>query len=177
MNFLIEETKQNNIAIILKLMDGNLILDTYFIEYPECGFGGCDLIESPDHSMVVLGLYSGSSDYAFKLFKASGDILELINEEDYSYGDAYYMWSSDNKKLYQIVDSYLYMNVTDKDIYCVGKLNIFDIVGSHKETKEIFYNFADYDLCDLDFFRMSFGTIDNKPCVVMPNNVIMNIEV
>ena len=32
------------------------------------------------------------------------------------------------------------------------------------------------DLDELDFFRMTFDVIDGKPCVVMPNDVIMCIE-
>lgn len=176
MQFITEETEQNGIAVLLKLVDGDSILDTYPVEYPECGFGGCDLIQSPDNSMVVLALFSGQSDYAFKVLKASEGKLALVTEEDYSFGEAIYMWSSDGRKLYQIVDSYLYMDVSDFETHRVGTLNVFDIFENHKETKEITYDFAGFDLDELDFFRMNFSVIDGKPCVVMPNDVIMCIE-
>jgi len=176
LQFITEETEQNGIAVLLKLVDGDSILDTFPIEYPECGFGGCDLIDNPDHSMVVLALYSGQSDYAFKVFKASEGKLVLLLEEDYSYGEATYMWSGDGKKLFQIVDTCLYMEVSDFEQHCVGTLNVFDVFETRKETKEITYDFAGFDPDELDFFRMTFSVIDGNPCVVMPNNVIMNIE-
>ena len=176
MQFITEEIEQNGIAMLLKLVDGDSILDTYPVEYPVCGFGGCDLIESPDRSMVVLALYSGQSDYAFKVLKASEGKLALVTEEDYSFGEATYIWSSDGKKLYQIVDTYLYTDVSDFETHRVGTLNIFDIFENRKETKEITYDFAGFDLDELDFFRMNFSVIDGKPCVVMPNDVIMCIE-
>ena len=97
-------------------------------------------------------------------------------EEDYSYGEATYMWSSDGKKLFQIVDTCLYLEVSDNDPHLVGMLNVFDIAENRKETKEITYDFAGFDLDELDFFRMTFSVIDGKPCVVMPNDVIMCIE-
>ena len=37
MQFITEETEQNGIAMLLKLVDGDSILDTYPVEYPECG--------------------------------------------------------------------------------------------------------------------------------------------
>lgn len=176
MQFITEETEQNGIAVLLKLVDGDSILDTYQVEYPVCGFGGCDLIESPDHSMVVLALFSGQSDYAFKVFKVSEGKLVLVLDEDYSFGEAVYMWSADGKKLYQIVDTYLYMEVSDFETHRVGTLNIYDIPEKRKETKEITYVFAGFDLDELDFFRMVFSVNDDKACVVMPNDVIMCIE-
>ena len=176
MQYITEETEQNIIAVLLKLVDGDSILDTYPVEYPECGFGGCDLIHNPDNSMVVLALFSGQSDYAFKVFKASEGKFVLVLEEDYSFGEAIYMWSSDGRKLYQIVDSYLYMDVSDFETHRVGTLNIFDVFEKSKETKEITYDFAGFDLDELDFFRMTFTIIDGRACVVMPNDVIMSIE-
>ena len=160
--------EENDDALYIKLINDDCLLDTKTIVYPDCGYGGYDIYENPDGEIVVLNMYSGQADFWFVVFTIKNNKFDFLIEEPVSYGVASFMWSDDGNKLVQLVDSYSFWDANNDGSYPVGYVNIFDINYSSKETKQISYDFTDYDMNDIDFFMMNLEKRDGIIVVQLP---------
>lgn len=160
--------EENNDALYIKLFNVDCLLDTKTIAYPDCGFGGYDIIENPSGDTIVLSMYSGQADFWFIVFTIKDSKIDYLIEEPVSYGVASFMWSDDANKLVQLTYSYSFWDASNDGIYPVGYVNVFQIDTSTKETKEISYDFTDYDMNDIDFFSMNLEKRDGKIFVMLP---------
>lgn len=163
--YLVEE---KNDALYIKLYDYDNLLDSISVDYPDCGYGGYDIIENPTGDRIVLSMYSGQADFWFVVFTIKDNKFDFLIEEPVSYGVASFMWSDDGNKLVQLVDSYSFWDANNDGSYPVGYVNIFDINYSYKETKQISYDFTDYDMNDIDFFTMNLEKRDGIIVVQLP---------
>ena len=163
--YLVEE---KNDALYIKLYDNELLLDSKSLKYPVCGFGGYDIIGNPTGDTIVLSMYSGQADFWFVVFSIIDEKIDFLIEEPVSYGVASFMWSDDGNKLVQLVDSYSFWDANNDGSYPVGYVNIFDINCSSKETKQISYDFTDYDMNDIDFFTINLEKRDGIIVVQLP---------
>ena len=127
--YLVEE---KNDALYIKLYDYDNLLDSISVDYPDCGYGGYDIIENPTGDRIVLSMYSGQADFWFVVFTIKDNKFDFLIEEPVSYGVASFMWSDDGNKLVQLVDSYSFWDANNDDSYPVGYVNIFDINYSSK---------------------------------------------
>ena len=163
--YLVEE---KNDALYIKLYDNELLLDSKSLNYPDCGFGGYDIIGNPSGDTIVLSMYSGQADFWFVVFSIIDEKIDFLIEEPASYGVASFMWSDDGNILVQLTDSYSFWDASNDGSYPVGYVNVFEIDTSTKETKEISYDFTDYDMNDIDFFSMNLEKLDGKILVKLP---------
>ena len=162
----------NEEIFCVELIEDNEVIDSYKLEEPDCGYGGNDVIEAPAGNLFAMCFYSGESDNAFIIFSIIDNKLNVLINEDYSYGEALYMWSSDGRFFYRLVDSYERYDASDDGVYPVGRVDIFDVFAIDKKSVDLTYDFTGFDMEQIDFFEMRLIQDNEKVCVSLNGNII-----
>lgn len=151
--------EENDENISLNLYADDIVEDTYTIDYPQCGYGGGNILISPQENYALFESWSGQSDHAFVLFKICNKRLEKILEEGYCYGEAQYIFDENEKTLFQLNDMYEWIDATPGEISRVAKLRKYNLYDLSQTEKDIMYHFTkDFE----DGFQMNFEVKDNR---------------
>lgn len=163
----------NEETFCVELVEDYDVIDSFQLEEPECGYGGNDVFESPAGNLFVMGFYSGESDNAFIIFSVTNNKLNVLINEDYSYGEATYMWSPDSRCFYRLVDSYGRYDASNDGVYPVGRVDVYDVLTNEKKSVDLNFDFTDFDMEKIDFFEMRLIQDNEKVCVSLNGKILL----
>ena len=162
----------NEETFCVELVDGNEVIDSYKLEEPDCGYGGNDVFKAHAGNMFAMCFYSGESDNAFIIFSVTDNKLNVLINEDYSYGEATYMWSPDSRYFYRLVDSYERYAASDDGIYPVGRADVYGVLTNEKKSVDLTFDFTGFDMEQIDFFEMRLIQDNEKVCVSLNGKTV-----
>lgn len=151
--------------------------EEFSIEYTDDNYGGGSLMLSPSEKYLLFSCYSGESEEAFFLYEIEEDLLNLVYESGYSYGEqGEYAFSKDERFLVQTVRLGFWCEDTEEEdedgerFYKFGELNVLDLKTRQFERHTLHvYPGEDWEeevTDDGDFFCTKFG--DDAVEVLLP---------